>query len=123
MCKRCSDQKLDCEYQKHRRGRRKKITESHTSRSPSQSRSRSPEQQRRPGVRLSTLSSNEHRSHAIRFSHVVPIEGDSTRECGRYNEHDLELTGQHISPQRQLSLHPPRGLVLLYFVQTALTQS
>lgn len=94
VCKRCADQGLECEYQKHRRGRRKKNADdgpaADSQHQSSRSRSRSPshlapspprtghlvEREREP---RSAPTSAQIRSHSIRFSHVVPIEGDSTR--------------------------------------------
>ncbi|BEJ13333.1 hypothetical protein CspHIS471_0305070 [Cutaneotrichosporon sp. HIS471] len=90
VCKRCTDQGIECEYQKHRRGRRKKNPDNApaTSRSRSRSRSHSPSRHdtspSRPLVdrgrpeRGNSIPRSAIRSHSIRFSHVVPVEGDSS---------------------------------------------
>lgn len=121
------DQKIECEYQKHRRGRRKKVVEDgavpapaapgpadpgsvasssalsglgsggrvyarHRSRSTSRGRSRSPDHHRRGGMLAHDVSDLRSRDDRFRqpeaprprtdisFSHVVPFEGDSSRE-------------------------------------------
>ncbi|CAK9783420.1 unnamed protein product [Cutaneotrichosporon oleaginosum] len=88
VCKRCSDQGLECEYQKHRRGRRKKNPDGLNGAAASRSRSRSPSHHasspprplvdRERAERGRSIPSSAVRSHSIRFSHVVPIEGDSS---------------------------------------------
>lgn len=113
VCKRCADQGLECEYKKHRRGRRKKVAEDASVRSRSRSgsaRSRSPEDRdARDGLgrvdrerdrshdrihdrdrdrdrdNKSHPSTEPRARHAIQFSHVVPIEGDSSRALSRLN--------------------------------------
>ncbi|GMK56452.1 hypothetical protein CspeluHIS016_0302920 [Cutaneotrichosporon spelunceum] len=86
VCKRCTDQGLECEYQKHRRGRRKKNADE--ARAPSRSHSRSPSRHESPPSRPladrerpdkgRSIPSSAISRHSIRFSHVVPIEGDSS---------------------------------------------
>ncbi|KAN0062269.1 hypothetical protein ACQY0O_005450 [Thecaphora frezii] len=106
VCKRCHIQRILCEYKQHRRGRTKKI------RAPSDGGPIPQEDAQRNSTAASGFgqASNASASSAspaltgIRFSHVIPDEGDSTPYMPNSRSHDAIATASSSSIDERVLL-------------------